>query len=125
LDWWFRAGLEPWDILASATIRGAELLGLPAGWVVGAKSDFTLYESSPATNPGVLGSPQLVFSGGVAETPDAIVAGVRHALTEEVPENPLPGGYRWSLLILAVLGFAVLLGLRHLVQRAAANAADS
>jgi hypothetical protein len=53
------------------------------------------------------------------------VAGVRHALTEEVPENPLPGGYRWSLLILAVLGFAVLLGLRHLVKRAAANAAES
>jgi hypothetical protein len=125
LQWWRRAGISGWDVLAGATVHGASLLGVQSGFEVGAPANFTLYSNSPLQDAAVLFDPTTVFAGGEPMNPAVLADLVRHDLTEDVPEDPLPGGNRWSLLIIAVVGFTVLLGLRHLVKRAAANAAES
>ena len=50
------AGLKPWEALASATIRGGELLGEPeAGRIhVGGPADFFLIHGDPLTDPTAL-----------------------------------------------------------------------
>jgi imidazolonepropionase-like amidohydrolase len=50
------AGLRPWEALASATVRGGELLGeLEAGCIVeGGPSDFFLVHGDPLTDPTAL-----------------------------------------------------------------------
>ena len=125
LEWWRRAGIGTWDILAGATVHGAARLGVPVGFATDVPANFTLYAGSPVEDPGELFRPEVVFVAGEPTEPDALASAVRHVLTEDVPENPLPGDNNWSLLIIAVVGFTVLLGLRRLVKRAAANAADS
>lgn len=125
LEWWGRAGLDPWDVLGAATLNGARRMGRPAGEWLGAPASFSLYPVSPVDSLGILASPDFVFAGGVRETPEGLATRVQHSLVEDIPENPLPGGNRWSLLIIAVVGFAVLLGVRRLIRRAAANALDS
>jgi hypothetical protein len=125
LEWWGRAGIDPWDVLVAATLSGAERMGRRAGGWLDAPASFSLYPVSPADSLGILASPDFVFTGGVRETPAGLATRVQHSLVEDIPENPLPGGNRWSLLIIAVVGFAVLLGVRRLIRRAAANALDS
>ena len=50
------AGLKPWEALASATVRGGELLGEPdAGRIVdGGPADFFLVHGDPLTDPAAL-----------------------------------------------------------------------
>jgi imidazolonepropionase-like amidohydrolase len=50
------AGLEPWEALASATVRGGELLGEPeAGRIVeGGPADFFLVHGDPLSDPTAL-----------------------------------------------------------------------
>ena len=50
------AGLKPWEALASATVRGGELLGEPiAGRIVeGGPADFFLVHGDPLTEPSAL-----------------------------------------------------------------------
>ena len=50
------AGLKPWEALASATIRGGELLGeSEAGRLVeGGPADFFLVHGDPLTDPSAL-----------------------------------------------------------------------
>lgn len=50
------AGLQPWEALASATVRGGELLGEPdAGRIVeGGDADFFLVHGDPLTDPTAL-----------------------------------------------------------------------
>jgi imidazolonepropionase-like amidohydrolase len=124
LEWWRRAGLAPWTVLVGATLNGPELTGLEAGLRPGAPADFVLYAASPVDEIGEPARPQVVFRAGEPLGPASLAAGVRHSLTEEIPSDPLPGGNIWSLLIIAVAGFAVLLFLRRLVRRAAANALE-
>jgi imidazolonepropionase-like amidohydrolase len=120
-EWWGRAGLSPWTVLLGATLNGTELMGLEAGLKPGATADFVLYKQSPVEEIGELGRPEVVFMAGEPWNLASLAAAVHHSLTEEVPADPLPGGNLWSLLIIAVSGFTVLLFLRHLVRRAAAN----
>lgn len=50
------AGLKPWEALASATVRGGELLGEPdAGRIIeGGPADFFLVHGDPLTDPSAL-----------------------------------------------------------------------
>jgi len=50
------AGLEPWEALAAATVRGGELLGEPdAGRIFeGGPADFVLFHGDPLTDPTAL-----------------------------------------------------------------------
>jgi len=50
------AGLQPWEALSSATVRGGELLGEPdAGRIVeGGPADFFLVHGDPLTDPSAL-----------------------------------------------------------------------
>jgi len=123
LQWWAQAGIDGWSILAAAT-WSPDLSG-PAGFTAGMVADFNLYAASPVDDAGQYGSLELVFAGGEVLDPEALAGRVSHSLTEDIPDNPLPGDNQWSLLIIAVTGFAVLLFLRRLVKRAAANAVDS
>ena len=124
-EWWRRAGLTPWTVLLGATLNGAELMRIEAGLLEpGAQADFVLYAASPVEDAGELARPQVIFMAGELLNPASLAAAVRHSVTEEIPPDPLPGGNLWSLLIIAVAGFAVLLFLRRLVRRAAANALE-
>ena len=123
-EWWRRAGLTSWTILVGATLNGPELMGIEVGFRPGVPADFVLYAASPVEEIGELARPQVVFIAGQPRSPASVAAGVRHSLTEEIPPDPLPGGKLWSLLIIAVAGFAVLLFLRRLVRRAAAKALE-
>lgn len=125
LEAWARAGVEVWDVLAGATVHGAQRLGIEAGFREGSRADFSLFAGSPLEDLGRLADPDFVFVGGRREVPRSLASRVNHSLAEDIPRNPLPGGNRWSLLIIAVVGFAVLLGLRQLIRRAAAKALDS
>jgi hypothetical protein len=125
LQAWRDAGIDPWEVIAAATVHGAARLGVGGGTWEGARADFTLHAASPVDSIGVLADPRVVFAAGHRATPSDLAAAVAHALTEDVPDNPLPGESRWSLLILAVVGFAVLLGIRQLIRRAAARALES
>lgn len=122
LQWWWRAGLDPWTILAGATLNGPELLGRTAGFVVGAPASFTVYASSPLDSAQVLLEPSTVFVEGVAVDPGPLAAAVMHSIAEDVPHSPLPGDNAWSMVLIAIAAFSVLLFLRHLVRRAAARA---
>lgn len=125
LEWWRTAGVDGWEILVAATSRPAGLLGSDSGFGPGAPADFNLYAASPHSVAGELFRPEIVFVGGEPIEPDQMAARVSHRLVEDIPENPLPGGSRWSLLLISVVGFAVLLFLRRLVRRAARDALDS
>jgi hypothetical protein len=125
LEAWGRAGVDPWDVLAGATVHGASRLRIESGIRPGVRADFSLYAVSPVDSLGTLATPDYVFVGGRRETPRSLASRAGHSLVEDVPANPLPGGNRWSLLIIAVVGFTALLGLRQLIKRAAANALDS
>jgi len=124
LQSWTRAGLPARTVLLGATHNGTELMGIEAGLRPGAPADFVLYLESPLEQIGTLAHPQIVFMAGEPEHPASLAAGVQHLLTEEIPHNPLPGGNMWSLLMMAVGGFAILLFLRRLVKRAAQKALE-
>jgi len=51
-----KAGLQPWEALASATWKGGELLGEPGGGVIaeGGPADFFLVHGDPLSDVGVL-----------------------------------------------------------------------
>lgn len=125
LEAWGQAGVNAWEVLAGATLHGAVRLGIEAGLRAGARADFSLYAESPLDDLGRLADPDFVFVGGRREVPRSLASRASHSLVEDIPANPLPGGNRWSLLIIAVVGFAALLGLRQVIKRAAANALDS
>jgi hypothetical protein len=125
LEAWGHAGVDPWDVLAGATINGANRLGVESGIRQGARADFSLHAISPLDSLGALANPDFVFVGGRREVPGSLASRAGHSLVEDVPSNPLPGGNRWSLLIIAVVGFGALLSVRRLIKRAAANALDS
>ena len=124
LQSWSRAGLAAWTVLLGATHNGNALMGIGDGLSPGSPADFVLYAESPVEQIDTLARPQIVFVAGEPVHPDALAQAVHHSLTEEIPRNPLPGGNMWSLLLIAVGGFAVLLFLRRLVKRAAANALE-
>lgn len=121
LQWWSRAGIDGWTILAAATQEGAGA----EGFVAGAVADFNLYAASPVDRASGYFEPEVVFVAGEPRFPDGLAARASHRLTEDIPANPLPGGNRWSLLLISVGGFGLLLFLRRLVKRAATRALDS
>lgn len=51
-----RAGLEPWEALRAATLRGGQLLGEPDAGTIreGGPADFVLVHGDPLTDPGAL-----------------------------------------------------------------------
>ncbi len=77
------AGLTPWQILRSATVAPAQLLGTPGGFgviVPGARADLILLDGDPLADLGAARSPSVIIARGKVHARDQLLAAIKQAL---------------------------------------------
>ncbi|HKK72067.1 MAG TPA: amidohydrolase family protein [Candidatus Krumholzibacteria bacterium] len=119
---WIEAGIDPWDALRAVTVDAAAVLGVESGFEPGDAADYVVLPASPIGEATALRRTESVVRAGRIHDPGLLAAGVDHRITEDLPDNPLPGGGRVPLVVIVVAGFAVLLFVRRAIKRAAARA---
>jgi imidazolonepropionase-like amidohydrolase len=117
LHHWSEAGIQPWEILAAATVEPAQFLGQRYGFAVGSAADLVVLRSNPVEDLATMQQPVAVIAQGRWVDVEAIAANVLRQITVHEPENPVPFGGRLGLFFAVVLGFAVLLSVRAAIRR--------